>query len=188
MFNLEDNTERELLELLDRAYSSSRYENSFHIERGQLDILEQKLECFLDEIKRLYEEELELLQTAITSVKKTSVELQNIEGSNLLDTIRQLSKENFEMMRPANRRTKKGFYLNHVYVHSHFSLFYTLRSTLNVCILALDGQCDMTLDIKNIKEDVKTVLEFAKNLIPLEEGNYLDEMRELMLSDKETTT
>jgi len=99
-----------------------------------------------------------------------------------------LSKENFEMMRPANRRTKKGYYLNHVYVHSHFSLFYTLKSTLNVCILALDEQCDMTLDIKNIKEDVKTVLEFAKNLIPSEEGNYLDEMRELMLSDQETKT
>ncbi|WP_318343382.1 hypothetical protein [Flagellimonas baculiformis] len=189
MFNLEDNSEMELLELLDRAYSSSRYENSFHIERGQLDILEHKLELFLDEIRQLFEKELELLQTHYTrSVKKTCVEPQNVEGANLLDTIRQLSKENFEMMRPANRRTKKGYYLNHVYVHSHFSLFYTLRSTLNVCVLALDEQCDMTLDIKNIKEDVKTVLEFAKNLIPLEEGNYLDEMRELMLSDKEITT
>lgn len=188
MFNLEDKTEMDLLELLDRAYSSSRYENSFHIERDQLDILEQKLESFLDEIKKLFEKEIELLQTLITSRKRALLETQDIEAPNLLDTIRQLSKENFEMMRPANRRTKKGYYLNHVYIHSHFSLFYTLRSTLNVCILALDEQCDMTLDIKNIKEDVKTVLEFAKNLIPLEEGNYLDEMRELMLSDKETTS
>ncbi len=188
MFNLEDKTEMDLLELLDRAYSSSRYENSFQIERGQLDILEHKLELFLDEIRQLFEEELELLQTLITSGKKALLETQNIEDPNLLDTIRQLSKENFEMMRPANRRTKKGYYLNHVYIHSHFSLFYTLKSTLNVCILALDEQCDMTLDIKNIKEDVKTVLEFAKNLIPLEEGNFLDKMRELMLSDNETRT
>src|SRR5690606_24338025 len=143
---------------------------------------------FLEEIRQLFEEELELLNTFIKSDKKISLETQNREEPNLLDTIRQLSKENFEMMRPANRRTKKGYYLNHVYVHSHFSLFYTLKSTLNVCILALDEQCDMTLDIKNIKEDVKTVLEFAKNLIPLEEGNYLEEMRELMLSEKETKT
>ncbi len=188
MFNLDDPTEMEMLQLLDRAYSSSRYENSFHIERGQLDILEHKLELFLDDIRQLFEEEIQLLQTLITRGKKALLETQNIEDPNLLDTIRQLSKENFEMMRPTNRRTKKGFYLNHVYIHSHFSLFYTLKSTLNVCVLALDEQCDMTLDIKNIKEDVKTVLEFAKNLIPLEEGNYLDEMRELMLSDKETTT
>jgi len=150
--------------------------------------LEHKLELFLDDIRQLFEEEIQLLQTLITRGKKALLETQNIEDPNLLDTIRQLSKENFEMMRPTNRRTKKGFYLNHVYIHSHFSLFYTLKSTLNVCVLALDEQCDMTLDIKNIKEDVKTVLEFAKNLIPLEEGNYLDEMRELMLSDKETTT
>jgi hypothetical protein len=46
----------------------------------------------------------------------------------------------------------------------------------------------MTLDIKNVNEDVKTVLEFSKNLVPLEEGIYLDEMRKLMISDKETTT
>lgn len=188
MFDLEDNTEKELLELLDRAYSSARYENSFQMQRDQLDILEQKLECFLDEIRLLFEEELELLKTIVTSGKKTSPETQNREEPNLLDTVRQLSEDNFAMMRPANRWTKKGYYLNHVYMHNHFSLFCTLRSTLNVCILALDEHCDMTLDIKNIKEDVKTVLEFSKNLVPLEEGIYLDEMRNLMLSDKETTT
>ena len=187
MFNLEDNKEMELLELLDRAYSSSRYDNSFHMERDQLDILEQKLESFLDEIRQLFDEELELLKTLITSGTKTSPETQNREEPNLLDTIRQLSEDNFAMMRPANRCTKKGYYLNHVYMHSHFSLFCTLRSTLNVCILALDEHCDMTLDINNVKEDVKTVLEFSKNLVPLEEGIYLDEMRKLMLSDKETT-
>ncbi|MBO0343067.1 hypothetical protein [Flagellimonas profundi] len=188
MFKLDDNTEMELLERLDRAYSSSRYDNSFHIERDQLDILEQKLECFLDEIRLLFEEELELLKTIVTNGKKTSPETQNREEPNLLDAIRQLGEDNFAMMRPANRWTKKGYYLNHVYMHSHFSLFCSLRSTLNVCILALDEHCDMTLDIKNVKEDVKTVLEFTKNLVPLEEGIYLDEMRKLMLSDKETTT
>ena len=55
-------------------------------------------------------------------------------------------------------------------------------------ILSLETGKIFHREKKNIKEDVKTVLEFAKNLIPLEEGNYLDEMRELMLSDKETTT
>jgi len=188
MFKLDDNTEMELLERLDRAYSSSRYDNSFHIERDQLDILEQKLECFLDDIRQLFDEELKLLKTLITNGTKTSLETQNIEESNLLDTIRQLSVDNFAMMRPANRWTKKGYYLNHVYMHSYFSLFCTLRSTLNVCILALDEHCDMTLDIKNVKEDVKTVLEFSKNLVPLEEGIYLDDIRKLMLSDNETTT
>lgn len=53
---------------------------------------------------------------------------------------------------------------------------------LNVSILALEDQQDLTLHIKNKESDVKTVLEFAKNLIPIEEGYFLDEMWELMLS------
>lgn len=90
------------------------------------------------------------------------------------------------MMRPLKGRYKEGYYLDYAYVHSYLSLFITLRSTLNVCILALEEQIDSTLDIKNIKEDLKTVLEFAKNLIPLEEFDYLDKMRELFPPEKST--
>lgn len=78
-----------------------------------------------------------------------------------------------------------GYYLDYCRVYDYSGLFGTLKSTLNVCILALEGQIDLTLDIKNKEADVISVLEFAKNLIPLEEGQFLDEMRELMLSDKE---
>jgi hypothetical protein len=56
---------------------------------------------------------------------------------------------------------------------------------LNVCILAMDGQMDLTLDIKDSRVDVKRVLEFAKCLVPFEEGVYLDQMRELMPLDVE---
>ena len=184
MFDIEDDTESSLLDLLDRAYSSSRYDNSYRIEMTELDALEHKLVCFLGEIRRFFKEEFELLQKRIAATQKTCTEKHYPEELKLFDSIRKLGEDNFEMMRPICGRTNKGYYLNHVYIHSHFSLFCTLRSTLNVCILALDGQSDMTLNIKNIKEDVKTVLEFSKNLIPIEEGNYLDEMRKLMFSDK----
>ena len=66
-------------------------------------------------------------------------------------------------------------------------LFCTLKSTLNVCILALNEQLDCTLDVTHKETDIKNVLEFAKNLIPFEESNYLDKMRELILSTEEDT-
>lgn len=78
----------------------------------------------------------------------------------------------------------KGCYLNYARVYDYVELFSILKSMLNVSILALEGQQDLTLHIKNKESDVKNVLEFAKNLIPLEEGIYLDEMRKLMQPDK----
>src|SRR5690606_3048434 len=108
--------EVELLELLDRAYFNSRHEIAFPIGKDQLDVLEQKQNCFLDEIKQFFKKELELLQSSIPNSEKISREVQETEVPELLDTIRQLGEDNFEMMRPANRWTKKGCYLNHVYI------------------------------------------------------------------------
>jgi hypothetical protein len=73
-----------------------------------------------------------------------------------------------------------GYYLNYARVYDYLDLFALLQSTLNVCILALEEQQDCRLDIKNKEEDVKAVLGFAKNLIPLEEATFLDKMRELI--------
>ncbi|WP_339916943.1 hypothetical protein [Yeosuana marina] len=99
-----------------------------------------------------------------------------------LERIRDLSEENFKLLSPIGDGDK-GYYLNYARVYDYVDLFSTLKSMLNVSILALEGQQDLTLHISNKESDVKRVLEFAKNLIPLEEGIYLDEIRKLMLSD-----
>ena len=74
--------------------------------------------------------------------------------------------------------------MNYIRIYDYVELFSTLKSMLNVSILALEEQQDLALHIKNKESDVKTVLEFAKNLIPFEEAIYLDKMRELMLPEK----
>ncbi|MCR8667537.1 hypothetical protein NO995_07585 [Aestuariibaculum sp. M13] len=100
-----------------------------------------------------------------------------------MERIRELSEENFKLLSPVGGKNK-GNYLNYVRVYDYVDLFSTLKSMLNVSILALEDQQDLTLDISNKESDVKRVLEFAKNLIPFEEGIYLDEMRKLMLSNE----
>lgn len=102
-----------------------------------------------------------------------------------LEEIKELSKENFVLLKPIEGGIQKGSYLNYCRVYDYMELFGTLKSILNVCVLALEEQQDLTLDIKDKKSDVKSVLEFAKNLIPLEEAIYLDKMRELLLSEQE---
>lgn len=99
------------------------------------------------------------------------------------ERIRELSEENFKLLTPIGGKNK-GNYLNFGRVYNYVDLFSTLKSMLNVSILALEDRQDLTLDISNKESDVKRVLKFAKNLIPFEEGIYLDEMRKLMLSNE----
>tara|TARA_R110002050_G_scaffold171113_2_gene303104 strand:- start:9442 stop:9813 length:372 start_codon:yes stop_codon:yes gene_type:complete len=114
-------------------------------------------------------------------IKQQSLE----ETLSKMEKIKELSKENFVLLSPIGDKCDEGYYLNYVRIYDYMELFSTLKSILNVSILALEEQQDLTLHIKNKESDVKTVLEFAKNLIPLEEAIYLDKMRELMLSYKE---
>tara|TARA_R110002050_G_scaffold281956_2_gene429664 strand:+ start:40187 stop:40480 length:294 start_codon:yes stop_codon:yes gene_type:complete len=76
-----------------------------------------------------------------------------------LEKIKKLSDENLVLLKTIEG-VQEGNYLNYCRVYDYFELFCTLKSTLNVCILALEDQQDLTLDIKNKESDVRTVLEF----------------------------
>ncbi|MDY7396328.1 hypothetical protein UMM65_13840 [Aureibaculum sp. 2210JD6-5] len=112
----------------------------------------------------------------------TNEEVVDIEPS-LLQKIKELSEEGFELLRPIDG-VIKGYYLKYVFVYDYFNFFRTLKSTMDVCILPLKGRIDMTLDFRNKESNVINVLEFAKDLIPSEEATYLDEMRKLMSTKK----
>lgn len=112
---------------------------------------------------------------------------QNTEETPLeLEAIKKLGTENLVLLKPIGKG-REGFYLNYCRVHGYLDLFCTLKSMLNVCILALEDQQDLTLRIGNKESELKRVLEFARSLIPLEEGIYLDEMQKLMLPDEKTS-
>ena len=74
---------------------------------------------------------------------------------------------------------REGYYLNNARINNYVELFGFLRSMLNVCILALEAEEDSTPNIKNKETDVKNVLEFSRNFIPLDEGNLLDDLRQM---------
>lgn len=113
--------------------------------------------------------------------KADELKQQSLEETlSKIEKIKALSEENFVLLSPIGDKCE-GYYLNYVRIYDYMELFSTLKSILNISILALEEQQDLTLHIKNKESDVKNVLEFAKNLIPLEEGHFLDEIRELML-------
>lgn len=194
IFPRENETNTNLLNKLNRAYSDSRYTFNYQIKIEQILEINKRAEVLIQLLKAYVEAEIKrcerLLKRKTTNQRienkdfKNEPKIKNIENDeSVLKKIQKLGKENFMTLTPIGG-IRKGYYLNYARVYDYLELFSLLQSTLNVCILALEEQQDCTLDIRNKEADVKAVLGFAKNLIPLEEGNFLDEMREMIESTK----
>ncbi|PCE62401.1 HEPN domain-containing protein, partial [Sediminicola luteus] len=182
MFMVESESESALLDILDNAYSAARYSDGFKVSENEIVRLSQKLGHFIKGVKRLHEMQLDRFKETVMNPPNTDQD--RPIPLDELKRIKALTKENLVLLNPTGGEDP-GHYLNHARIHGYAETFGTLRSMLNVCILALDGQLDLTLDIKDIGTDVKRVLEFGKCLIPFEEGVYLDQMRELISLDVE---
>lgn len=108
------------------------------------------------------------------------------QSKKKLQELHEIAEEHFRLLTPTPQyEYRQGNYLKHVYIHNYEELGYTLESILNVCIMGLDGY-DLNNDKRGIKEAHKQfadVLEFAKNLVPHEELDFLDKSRKLLLKD-----
>ena len=190
-FSKHSEVDKTLLKLLDDAYASSRYTHHYTITEQELEALNLRMSLFIRAVIRLFNQELLKFQkevyynaTNITEINCPIKKPKKNSNKKLkkIKKIKELSKENFKLLTPIGGNNK-GYYLNYIRIYDYVELFSTLKSMLNVSILALEEQQDLALHIKNKESDVKTVLEFAKNLIPFEEAIYLDKMRELILPD-----
>ncbi|MDY7396333.1 HEPN domain-containing protein [Aureibaculum sp. 2210JD6-5] len=181
-----------LLNKLNQAYVKPRYALNYNINKKQVEKISKKAEVLIKLLDTHFEAELKTckknieLYHSITVIPEAKPDIKEETASgeqSLLQKVKELSEDGFELLKPIGG-VRKGYYLKYAYVYDYFNLFRTLKSTINVCILALEGRIDMTLDIRNKESDVISVLEFAKNLIPMEEATYLDEMRKLMAEVK----
>ncbi len=193
LFPRSNEEETTLLNKLNNAYTKTRYALNFKISKEQVLSIEKKSEKLMDLLAVTIEAEIAKCKNVLRSVYFSEDNSSSIptsqkpkSDSSKLEEIYQLSKQNLKLLSPIGA-IQEGYYLNYVRVYDYVQLFDTLKSLLNVCILALDEQQDYTINISNKESDVKKVLEFSKNLIPLEEGNYLDRMRELILSKEDNS-
>jgi|GEM_PF-3354666 len=196
IFPRETEADTNLLNKLNRSYCDSRYTLNYHIKKKQVLEIKRRADDLIQLVKKYVEAELNkcerLLKINHTTEPQEKPTLKDEQKSthledeaSILKKIKKLGKENFMTMRPIHG-IRGGYYLNYARVYDYLDLFALLQSTLNVCILALEDQQDCRLDINNKEEDIKAVLGFAKNLIPLEEATFLDKVRELLNDKKES--
>lgn len=110
------------------------------------------------------------------------------QSKKKLQELNKIAEEHFRLLSPTpGYEYRQGNYLKYVFIHNYEELGYTIEAILNVCIMALDGY-DIHNEKRNIKEAHKQfadVLEFAKNLVPHEEFEFLDKSRKLLLKNDE---
>ncbi|WP_067030665.1 hypothetical protein [Allomuricauda sp. CP2A] len=102
--------------------------------------------------------------------------MKNIDTA-FLKSLELLMKEHYQTLQPK----KGGSGVEYFHVKGHQDLLFHIEAMINVCVLAL-GNPNME-EHKNIREPhvhVQTVLEVAAQLIPFEEAELLDQMRELI--------
>lgn len=86
-------------------------------------------------------------------------------------------RESLVMLKPHD--TYKGKYnVDLLYVEGYGELLFTIRSLLYLCINSLEyGDFEVYSADRNPKNNVQDVLELISRMIPIEEGDLLDELR-----------
>ena len=120
-----------------------------------------------------------------TFVKESTsqVECQESEEKSILDKIRELAKEHFHTLK--RYPSKKELYTVNLITDGYLETSFMISSLLKVCITALDAERNPNNVVPEPEQNIREVLGYVLNMIPYEEMEFLDKIRNL-LPDLET--
>ncbi len=145
MFLVESDAEIRLLELLEEAYSSARYTHNFEITEKELEQLSQKLGLLIKEIKFLLNEELIVFEE--TKIKdKSEQTTEKLINDNELD-----------------------YHVREFRFYDSFEMLCKARSMMLLSVTCLQTDVQPPMNVNCFHEEIREVLEFAIELLPLKE-------------------
>ena len=100
-----------------------------------------------------------------------------------LDKISELAKEHFHTLK--RYPSKKELYTVNLITEGYLETSFMISSLLKVCITALDAERTPNSVVPEPEQNIREVLGYILNMIPYEEMEFLDKIRNL-LSDMET--
>lgn len=102
-----------------------------------------------------------------------------------LKKLRKGAKGKLNVLRPS--RSRKGeFKPSFVYFDGYSDLFTTIEALINVCLLATQGDNRCPPHSKSLEVNIRKTLELASSLMPFEEGEFLDEVYQMLVEDEQT--
>tara|TARA_R110002096_G_scaffold327768_3_gene521907 strand:- start:1141 stop:1458 length:318 start_codon:yes stop_codon:yes gene_type:complete len=97
-----------------------------------------------------------------------------------IKTLEASAKSKLVMLHPSNVQQGK-FKPSFLQFDGYLDLFTTIESLINVCILASQGDTYCPPHVKDHGSDIRKTLELANQLLPFEEGEFLDEAYKLFI-------
>jgi HEPN domain-containing protein len=182
LFNTEIEEEQHLLKLLDDAYITTRYENNYHINLEQIHRILEKANKMESVATSLFKNKLDTCikqesnQKEVNAPKKLSSQSNDTELSNF---IKSLSKKDFSALKPYP--FKKGHYTIGIVTEGYLETSFMISNLLKVCILAMEADCCSTRSITEPEHNIKEVLGYILDMIPHNEMELLDVIRDLVL-------
>lgn len=182
LFNTEIEQEQQLLKLLDDAYIATRYENNYHINLEQIYKILEKANIMETLATSLFQNKLDDCVVEVYNTKEIKVPKQQSPEPNdkeLLSFIKSLSKKNFSSLTPYP--FKKGYYTIELVSEGYLETSFMISNLLKVCIIAMEADYCSTRSIPQPEHNIKEVLGYILDMIPHNEMELLDVIRDLAL-------
>tara|TARA_R110002096_G_scaffold309246_3_gene503767 strand:+ start:7733 stop:8896 length:1164 start_codon:yes stop_codon:yes gene_type:complete len=182
LFNTEIEEELALLKLLNDAYIATRYENNYYINLEQINTIFEKASKVESIITLLFKDSLdectkhELNPKEVDTSKKLPSQA---NGTELSDFIKSLSKKDFSTLKLY--AYEKGLYTIGIVTEGYLETSFMISNLLKVCILAMEADYCSTRSIPEPEHNIKEVLGYILDMIPHNEMELLDVIRDLVL-------
>ncbi|MDD7885058.1 HEPN domain-containing protein [Flavivirga sp. 57AJ16] len=182
LFNTEIEEEQHLLKLLDDAYITTRYENNYHINLEQIYRILEKANKMESLATSLFKIKLDACIVEVVNIKEIKVPKEQSSVPNnteLLSFIKSLSKKDFSFLTPYP--FKKGHYTIGIVTEGYLETSFMISNLLKVCIIAMEADYCSTRSIPDPEHNIREVLGYVLDMIPHNEMELLDVIRDLTL-------
>lgn len=99
-----------------------------------------------------------------------------------LKKLKKAAKSSLVALQPVDVR-KNSFKASFLEFKGYLDLLTTIEALINVCIMATQGDHYSQSSLKNSGSDIRKALELVRQLLPMEEWQFLDECYNLLVKE-----
>jgi hypothetical protein len=181
--------EPNLLELLDEAYANKADEHNYLLSKTLFQKIHGNTVQMSALVSKLFADKLAECQSHIQkrgTKKKTPFVQGNTPNSNIplseddvaLNKIKALVKEHFSTLK--RYPTRKELYAVNLLTDGYLGASFMVSNLIKVCIMALEVDFTPTRAVPEPEHNVREVLGYILDMIPYEEMEFLDKIRDLL--------
>lgn len=148
-FLIELDSDSKLIDLLENAYSSARYTHTYQISKTELNQLSDKLALFIKEIKILFNQELSVFKELVIHDK--------------------IDLNSEEIPEKFTKNSGLIYHERRFEFYNSFEMLCMAKSMMLLCVTCLQEDVEPPIEVNGFDYNIKDVLEFAIQLLPLKE-------------------